>query len=143
MEVVRKAHAELKDARTRRLSVMKMVEQAATPKPRKTRSAAVEQGMKAAAAAAQPPPREAWAEQTKAWPPAPPPLPLDESRASIESASLPASPRVGERRNTRAAAAYHRAPLSERTHNQADTRKPAAVKGANRRPASGRPRARV
>ena len=37
-EVVKKAQAELKDARSKRISVMKFVEEAATPKPRKASS---------------------------------------------------------------------------------------------------------
>ena len=52
-EVVRKATAELKDARTRRLSVMKFVEDAATPKPRRTRAATADAAAKAKRAPAE------------------------------------------------------------------------------------------
>ena len=126
-EVVRKAHEELKDARTRRLSVMKFVEEAATPKPRRTRSAvtrAPEQASKPAklkvAAAALPRPKQ---------------QPLDESHISLESTSLPTSPRAGDRRVTRAAAAVHvRQPLSDRSEDRPRV-KPAR---AGSRPSSAR-----
>ena len=122
-EVVRKAHEELKDARTRRLSVMKFVEEAATPKPKKrTRPMSALAGGGSAAAPVALGRRVSDAGNRPKQPA------IDESQISLnlpslrgssttspETASLPSSPRVGGRRNTRAAA---RPPVSDRSSDR-------------------------
>ena len=110
-DVVRKAHAVLKDARTRRLSVMKFVEEAATPKPRRSRLLATNAVSKAANNGV--------------------------CCGAPESLTLPASPCVDDRRTTRSTVAGNMSQyLSDLTEELPPRFKP--VRRMRSRPSSAR-----
>jgi hypothetical protein len=127
-EVVRKARDELKEARTKRLSVMQFVEEAATPKPRKSRSKSAANADAANGRAAHNTRADgntrAVGNNTRAdGNTRAKQAPLDESfDGHTISSSLPASPRAAERRNSRAAHGNTRQPLSDRTSERNATR---------------------